>query len=111
MFPWRKLTCRKSILNERRTPRVMDDRRSPVHVGSQWNLLPITRFWIVHHVAQPVGVSFGAIAGIEVIGGFELFCSAWQFCERLPTHRAPTRASTSRLRHGRTLILLSPDHF
>ena len=73
MFTGRELTCRKRILNERRTLRVMHGRRRRMDVSNQRDLLAITGLGIVHQVAQPMRVPFGAIPGIEIIGRFELF--------------------------------------
>ena len=43
-----------------------------MHVGNQRDLPEVTGLRIVHHVAQPMGVSFGTIARIQIIEGFEL---------------------------------------
>jgi hypothetical protein len=68
MFPWRELTCRKSLLDERRTLRVMDSRRRRMHVSNQGDLLLLTGLGIVHQVTQPMRVPFGTIPSSEVVG-------------------------------------------
>ena len=73
MFTGRELTCRKRILNERRTLRVMHGRWRRMDVSNQRDLLAITGLGIVHQVAQPLRVPFGTISGLAVRGGFELF--------------------------------------
>ena len=60
--------------NEGRTLRVMDRSRRSVHMRNEGHLFSLARLGIVHHVAHPLRGAFDAIAGSEIIRGFELVC-------------------------------------
>jgi hypothetical protein len=73
MLPGEQLTVAQRFLNERCTLRIMYGGRGGVHVRNQRHLGPLAGLGIVYHVAQPMGVPFGAIARIKIVGRFELF--------------------------------------
>ena len=72
MFSRGQGTLAERLLNKGGTLRVMDCRGGRMHVGNRRDLPEVTGLRIVHHVAQPMGVSFGTIARIQIIEGFEL---------------------------------------
>jgi hypothetical protein len=80
-----------------------------MHRGDQGDLLRLARFRIVYHVAKPVRVPLRAIAGIEIIGRFQLLCRAGSLLQLLPADRA----GSGRPARGRgfwpAFILLRPD--